>query len=86
MDEDTDAAREYERLRAELAEFVLEVLSERIATGKEPELSQALIDAIDEIGIADNSFVMYSTDNGPHMNSWPDAGFRSAVGLWMRLA
>ena len=47
MDEDIDAAREYERLRAELAEFVLEVLSERIATGKEPELSQALIDAID---------------------------------------
>ena len=30
--------------------------------------------------IADNTFVMYSTDNGPHMNSWPDAGmtpFRS---------
>lgn len=47
MDDQTDAAREYERLRAELAEFVLEILSERIATGKEPELSQALIDAID---------------------------------------
>src|SRR6185295_16478834 len=32
-------------------------------------------------GIAENTFVMYSTDNGPHMNSWPDAGmtpFRSA--------
>jgi arylsulfatase len=32
------------------------------------------------MGIADNTFVMYSTDNGPHMNSWPDAGmtpFRS---------
>ena len=26
-----------------------------------------------ELGIADNTFVMYSTDNGPHMNSWPDA-------------
>ena len=25
------------------------------------------------LGIADNTFVMYSTDNGPHMNSWPDA-------------
>ena len=24
------------------------------------------------LGIADNTFVMYSTDNGPHMNSWPD--------------
>lgn len=47
MDDQTDAAREYERLRAELAEFVLEILSERIATGQEPELSQALVDAID---------------------------------------
>jgi arylsulfatase len=32
------------------------------------------------MGIADNTFVQYSTDNGPHCNSWPDAGttpFRS---------
>jgi arylsulfatase len=29
---------------------------------------------LDELGIADNTMVMYSTDNGPHMNSWPDAG------------
>ena len=27
-----------------------------------------------KLGIADNTFVMYSTDNGPHMNSWPDGG------------
>ena len=33
-----------------------------------------MLDLLDEIGIADNTFVMYSTDNGPHMNSWPDAG------------
>ena len=32
-----------------------------------------LLDLLDELGIADNTFVMYSTDNGPHMNSWPDA-------------
>jgi arylsulfatase len=35
---------------------------------------------LDELGIADNTIVMYSTDNGPHYNSWPDAGitpFRS---------
>ena len=32
-----------------------------------------ILDAIDQLGIADNTFVMYSTDNGPHMNSWPDA-------------
>jgi arylsulfatase A-like enzyme len=39
-----------------------------------------LLDLLDELGIADDTFVMYSTDNGPHMNSWPDAGmtpFRS---------
>jgi arylsulfatase len=33
-----------------------------------------LLDLLDELGIADDTFVMYSTDNGVHMNSWPDAG------------
>jgi arylsulfatase A-like enzyme len=32
-----------------------------------------VLKAIDDLGIANNTFVMYSTDNGPHMNSWPDA-------------
>jgi arylsulfatase A-like enzyme len=32
----------------------------------------AVLKALDDAGIADNTFVMYSTDNGPHMNSWPD--------------
>jgi arylsulfatase len=32
-----------------------------------------LLDLLDEIGIADDTIVIYSTDNGPHMNSWPDA-------------
>jgi arylsulfatase A-like enzyme len=39
-----------------------------------------LLDLLDELGIADNTFVMYSTDNGPHMNTWPDGAmtpFRS---------
>ena len=39
-----------------------------------------LLDLIDELGVADNTVVMYSTDNGPHYNTWPDAGttpFRS---------
>jgi len=31
------------------------------------------LDLLDELGIADETFVFYSTDNGPHMNSWPDA-------------
>jgi arylsulfatase len=33
-----------------------------------------LLDLLDELRIADDTIVMYSTDNGPHMNSWPDAG------------
>jgi arylsulfatase len=32
----------------------------------------SVLDAVDKLGLADNTFVMYSTDNGPHMNSWPD--------------
>ena len=39
-----------------------------------------LLNTLDELGLADDTIVVYSTDNGPHMNSWPDAGmtpFRS---------
>jgi arylsulfatase len=39
-----------------------------------------MLDLLDKLGIADNTFVMYSTDNGPHRNSWPDGAmtpFRS---------
>jgi arylsulfatase len=39
-----------------------------------------MLDLLDQMGIADDTFVMYSTDNGPHMNTWPDGGmtpFRS---------
>ena len=33
-----------------------------------------LLAKVDELGIADNTIVHYSTDNGVHMNTWPDAG------------
>jgi arylsulfatase A-like enzyme len=39
-----------------------------------------LLKAIDDLGIANNTIVLYGTDNGVHMNSWPDGGmtpFRS---------
>jgi arylsulfatase len=39
-----------------------------------------LLKLLDDLGIADNTIVLYSTDNGPHYNTWPDAGtmpFRS---------
>ena len=32
-----------------------------------------MLDLLEELGIADDTIVFYSTDNGPHMNSWPDA-------------
>jgi arylsulfatase len=40
----------------------------------------ALLDKLDALGIAEDTIVVYSTDNGPHMNTWPDSGmtpFRS---------
>jgi len=39
-----------------------------------------ILSKLNELGIADNTIVVYTTDNGPHQNSWPDAGttaFRS---------
>ena len=39
-----------------------------------------LLKALDDLKIADNTIVLYTTDNGPHMNTWPDGGmtpFRS---------
>ena len=39
-----------------------------------------LLKVIDELGLANDTIVQYSTDNGPHYNTWPDAGttpFRS---------
>ena len=39
-----------------------------------------LLKKLDDLDIAGDTIVMYSTDNGPHFNSWPDAGitpFRS---------
>jgi arylsulfatase len=44
------------------------------------ELVGSVLDFLDENGLAEDTIVIYSTDNGPHMNSWPDGGmtpFRS---------
>jgi arylsulfatase A-like enzyme len=37
-----------------------------------------LLDLLDELGIADDTIVQYSTDNGPHYNTWPDG----AISPW----
>jgi arylsulfatase len=44
------------------------------------ELVGQMLDQLDALDIADNTIVFYSTDNGVHFNTWPDAGntpFRS---------
>jgi arylsulfatase len=33
-----------------------------------------LLGLLDELGLDENTIVIYSTDNGPHMNTWPDGG------------
>jgi arylsulfatase len=33
-----------------------------------------LLDKLDELGIAEDTIVLYGTDNGVHMNTWPDGG------------
>ena len=33
-----------------------------------------LLNLVDELKLGDDTIVMYSTDNGPHYNTWPDAG------------
>ena len=47
MDGEAEAAGEYERLRAELADFIVDALAQRMAAGEQPELSRALAEAID---------------------------------------
>jgi arylsulfatase len=37
-----------------------------------------LLDTLDELGITDDTIVLYSTDNGPHYNTWPDG----AISHW----
>jgi len=70
--------------------FRTHVKAENIGKSGQDEYSDGMVehDAIvgvilkklDDLGIADNTIVFYSTDNGPHYNTWPDAGttpFRS---------
>ncbi len=34
----------------------------------------SVLTALNKAGLDENTIVIYTTDNGPHMNSWPDAG------------
>ena len=40
----------------------------------------AILKSLDDMGVANNTIVVYTSDNGPHMNTWPDGAmtpFRS---------
>lgn len=42
-----------------------------------------IVDALDKAGVLENTFVFFTSDNGPQMDSWPDSGytpFRGAKG------
>jgi arylsulfatase len=34
-----------------------------------------ILKTLDDLGIANDTIVVYCTDNGPHMNTWPDGGY-----------
>ncbi len=70
--------------------FRTHVKAERRGASGQDEYSDGMVEhdmhvgkflkLLDELGIADDTVVFYSTDNGPHYNTWPDAGttpFRS---------
>jgi arylsulfatase A-like enzyme len=35
---------------------------------------ERFLKAVDDLGIGNDTIVLYTTNNGPHQNSWPDAG------------
>lgn len=39
-----------------------------------------VLDLLDELGIADNTIVLYTADNGPHYIEWPDGGLSPFLG------
>ena len=63
-----------EEMRTTASELAGKHLDEYSAGMVEHDLHVGqLLDLLDELGIADSTIVHYSTDNGPHMNTWPDA-------------
>ena len=43
-----------------------------------------IIQALDQAGVLDNTFIFVTSDNGPQLDSWPDSGytpFRGAKGF-----
>jgi hypothetical protein len=79
MDDEADAAREYDRLRAELADFVLDALAERVAQGQQPQLSQALVEAIDR-RVEEAVAARVARSEWPDPDSFADSVIAAAAG------
>jgi arylsulfatase len=64
--------------------FRTHVMAEHLGISGQDEYSDGMVEHdmqvgellkfVDDLGIADDTLVMYSTDNGPHYNTWPDGG------------
>ncbi|MFY8274728.1 arylsulfatase [Pseudoalteromonas sp. SSDWG2] len=68
----------YTRLKPESRHLATHISSEEDVFGSgllehDGHVGQ-LLDKLDELKIADNTIVIYTTDNGPEQSSWPDAG------------
>ena len=75
-----DAPPDPRRPRARSPPGLTARLSTSMAWSSTTGPSAQLLKALDDLGIADNTIVVYTTDNGPHMNTWPDGAmtpFRS---------
>lgn len=59
--------KEFKKKYPNADEYTVGMLEHDMHIGK-------FLEVLDELGIADKTIVHYSTDNGPHYNTWPDAG------------
>lgn len=59
--------KEFKKKYPNADEYTVGMLEHDMHIGK-------FLKVLDELGIADNTIVHYGTDNGPHYNTWPDAG------------
>src|SRR5262249_62027777 len=57
------------RGRSGLSEYIDGMLEHDDDVGK-------LLKTVDDLGIANNTIMIYGSDNGVHMNAWPDGGIR----------
>ena len=63
-----------------IACVIVSIVGASYARGQPAKTDGTLLAKLDALGIANNTIVVYGTDNGPHANTWPDGAttpFRS---------